>query len=76
MRIISDIGRVPKGRQRFSKIDLCPGGMNHYCLVTPDLHEMWSKQTYREITKPEKLVFVDSFSEDKGGVTRQPLESN
>jgi len=54
------------------KIDLRPGGMMHYCLRTPNGHDMWGKFAYREILKPERLVFVNSFSDPQGGVTRHP----
>jgi uncharacterized protein YndB with AHSA1/START domain len=54
------------------KVDLRPGGTMHYCLRTPDGKEMWGKFAYREIVKPERLVFVNSFSDPKGGVTRHP----
>ena len=54
------------------KIDLRPGGIMHYCLQMPDGNEMWGKFVYREIVKPERLVFVNSFSDAKGGVTRHP----
>ena len=58
------------------KIDLRPGGIMHYCLQTPDGNEMWGKFAYREIVKPERLVFVNSFSDPKGGVTRHPGHAN
>jgi uncharacterized protein YndB with AHSA1/START domain len=54
------------------KIDLRPGGVMHYCLRMPDGNAMWGKFVYREIVKPERLVFVNSFSDPKGGVTRHP----
>ncbi len=64
----------PKGSKvSYSKMDLRPGGINHYCLVTTDGHEMWGRQIYREIIKPERLVFVNSFSDEKGGLTKHPL---
>jgi uncharacterized protein YndB with AHSA1/START domain len=43
---------------------------------TPDgkeSKEMWGKFVYREITPPERLVFVSAFSDEKGGLTRHPL---
>jgi len=55
-----------------SKMDLRPGGIYHYCMRTPDGHEMWGKFVFREIVKPERLVFVNSFSDEKGGLTRHP----
>ena len=58
------------------KIDLRPGGTMLYCLRTPDGNEMWGKFAYREIKAPEKLVFINSFSDAKGGVTRHPWSPN
>ena len=64
----------PKGfTVKQCKIDLRPGGIMHYCLRTPDGHDMWGRFVYREIVKPEKLVFVNSFSDEKGGVTVHPM---
>ncbi len=55
------------------KIDLRPGGVFHYALRSPDGHAMWGKWVFREIVKPERLVFVVSFSDEKGGITRHPM---
>ena len=54
-------------------VDLRPGGVMHYCLRSPEGDDMWGKFVYREIVKPEKLVFVVSFSDEKGGITRHPM---
>ena len=54
------------------KMDLRPGGMTHYCLRGPDGAEMWGRAVYREVRKPERLVWVNSFSDPKGGLTRHP----
>ena len=56
-----------------SKMDLRPGGVYHYGMRSPDGHDMWGKFVYREIVKPERIVFVNSFSDDKGGLTRHPM---
>lgn len=65
----------PKGAQvRQAKIELHPGGTNHYCMAF-DGSEMWGKQVYREIQEPERLVFVNSFSDENGGLTRHPMHS-
>ena len=55
------------------KVDLRPGGMMHYCLRTPDGNEMWGKFVYREIVKPERLVWINSFSDKDGGTTVHPM---
>ena len=56
-----------------SKMDLRPGGSYHYAMRTPDGSVMWGKFIYREITPPSRIVFVNSFSDEAGGVTRHPL---
>ena len=65
---------APKGfSMSHCKLDLRPGGIFHYCLRTPDGKDMWGKWVIREIVKPEKLVFVVSFSDEKAGITRHPM---
>ena len=56
-----------------SKMDLRPGGTYLYGMKTPDGKEMWGRFVYREIVAPERLVFVNSFSDANGGLTRHPL---
>ena len=58
------------------KVDLRPGGVMHYGMKAPDGSDMWGKFTYREIKAPEKLVFIVSFSDPNGGVTRHPWSPN
>jgi uncharacterized protein YndB with AHSA1/START domain len=55
------------------KVDLRPGGVFHYGMTAPDGSDMWGKFSYREIAAPKKLVFIVSFSDPKGGVTRHPM---
>ena len=54
------------------KNDTRPGGTMHYCLQAPDGSEMWGKFAYKEVVKEKKLVFINSFSDAKGGTTRHP----
>jgi uncharacterized protein YndB with AHSA1/START domain len=54
------------------KVDFRVGGTCHYRMQYND-QSMWGKFVYREIVRPERLVFVSSFSDEKGGVTRHPL---
>ncbi len=56
-----------------AKMDLRPGGIYHYGMRTPDGHTMWGKFVYREIAAPERLVFVNTFSDETGGITRHPM---
>jgi len=54
-------------------VDLRPGGIMHYCLRMPDGGEMWGKFVYREIAKPERLVWINSFSDKDAGTTVHPM---
>ena len=56
-----------------SKMDLRVGGTYHYGMKTPDGKMMWGRMVYREITPPERLVFINSFSDEAGGLGRHPL---
>jgi uncharacterized protein YndB with AHSA1/START domain len=58
------------------KVDLRPGGVFLYGMTAPDGSGMWGRFTYREIAAPQKLVFIVSFSDPKGGVTRHPWSAD
>ena len=55
-----------------SKMDLRVGGTYHYGMQAPNGSAMWGLFTYREIVPKQKLVFVNCFSDEQGGVTRHP----
>ncbi len=66
----------PKGfTGREAKMDFRPGGVYHYALRSPDGKEMWGKFVYRDIVAPERIVFVNSFSDEQRGVTRHPMHA-
>jgi uncharacterized protein YndB with AHSA1/START domain len=58
-----------------SKLDLRPGGIFHYCMAGNGF-EMWGRFVYVEIDEPQKLVFINSFSDKDGGVTRAPFSAS
>ena len=63
----------PKGADILKlAIDFRVGGTNHYCMRYAN-QDMWGKMVYREIKAPERIVWVNSFSDEKGGLTRHPL---
>lgn len=51
------------------EFDLSPGGSFHYHLSSAH-GEMWGIFKFREIMPPGKLVFVSSFSDEDGNLTR------
>jgi uncharacterized protein YndB with AHSA1/START domain len=64
----------PKGCTiRVAKLDVRSGGMFHYAMQFKPGHDIWGRFVYREIERPERLVFVISFSDATGGITRAPF---
>lgn len=64
----------PKGFTRIAaKMDLRVGGTYHYGMRAPNGQEMWGRFVFREIKKPERLVWVNSFSDKDGGLTVHPM---
>ena len=55
-----------------SKMDLRVGGTYLYGMKAPNGADMWGKFTYREIAPPDRMVLINSFSDENGGVTRHP----
>lgn len=53
--------------------DLRPGGSMHYGLRGPGDMMMWGLWQYREVTPPDRLVFVSSFSNEHGDVQPPPF---
>jgi uncharacterized protein YndB with AHSA1/START domain len=46
-----------------------PGGVFHYAMRGPSGPDLWGRWVFRQIVPPERLVFVVSFSDEKGGGT-------
>jgi uncharacterized protein YndB with AHSA1/START domain len=57
-------------------LDLRPGGIFHYGMQAPGSPVMWGKWVFREIVVLERLVFVSSFSDADGGLTRHPMNTD
>jgi uncharacterized protein YndB with AHSA1/START domain len=63
----------PKGFKAIAaKMDLRPGGSYHYGLQAPDGSAMWGKFVYREIVPQERIVGINSFSDEAGATARHP----
>lgn len=52
--------------------ELRPGGLFHYCMRFPDGRAMWARFIFREVIPPERLVWLNGFSDEHGGLTRNP----
>ena len=67
----------PKGfKMPAAKLDFRPGGSFHYNLRNADGFDLWGKFVYREIAPPERLVWVNCFSDPAGNITRHPMSPN
>jgi uncharacterized protein YndB with AHSA1/START domain len=64
----------PKGSVIVSAtMDFRVGGTYLGAMRGPDGRVMWAKFVYREIAASERLVWVHSFSDEAGCLTRHPL---
>jgi uncharacterized protein YndB with AHSA1/START domain len=54
-------------------LDFRPDGLFHYRIQSPNGQAMWGRFVYREIVAPERLVFVNSFADEAGHITRAPF---
>jgi uncharacterized protein YndB with AHSA1/START domain len=55
-----------------ASLDLRPGGLFHYSMQAPNGPLMWGKFVYREVSPQDRLVFANCFSDEMGGLTRNP----
>jgi len=59
----------PKGfTSPYYKIDFRVGGKFLYCMRSPEGKDYWGTGIYYEIIPQERIVFSDSFADEKGNV--------
>jgi uncharacterized protein YndB with AHSA1/START domain len=64
----------PKGfRAEIMKLEPWPGGIYHYVMRSAGGQEMWGKFVYREVAPPERMVLINSFSDEHENVVRPPF---
>jgi len=67
----------PKGfGMNVAKFELKPEGMFLYSMTPPGGSEIWGKFLYKEVVAPQKLVFINSFTDKDGNNIRNPWISN
>ena len=52
--------------------DLQPGGVFHYSMKSANGPDIWGRFVYREVSPTQRLVFVNSFSDEAGGIASNP----
>lgn len=51
-------------------LDFRPGGLFHYRMSNADGAEMWGKFVFVEMTSPERIVYISSFSDPAGNTVQ------
>ncbi|GAA4469249.1 hypothetical protein GCM10023093_28340 [Nemorincola caseinilytica] len=67
----------PKGFDtQVAELELRPGGLFHYSFAAPGGPVEWGRFIFHEVSEPNRLVFVVSFSDENAGVTRAPFSAD
>ena len=56
-----------------ASMDLRPGGVFHCGMRSVEGYKMWAKFVYRDVVPLERMVFLNSFSDQAGEVKRHPI---
>jgi uncharacterized protein YndB with AHSA1/START domain len=64
----------PKGCSiGIKRFEFRPGGFFHYVMSFEGAPSMWGRFNYREIAALERMVWLNSFSNERCGITRAPF---
>ncbi len=64
----------PRGSSaRILTADIRPGGLLHSRIETPEGMVMYARCVYREVIEPSRLVWVQSFSDERAAIVRAPF---
>lgn len=57
---------------QFKAADIRSGGRVHYSMSGPDGMKIWGKAHYKDVSRPNFLSYVQSFSDEAGGAGEHP----
>src|SRR4051794_34555265 len=63
---------TPGSSIKIARLELKPGGLFHYHMKFPDGRAMWARFVFQEIVAPERLVWLNGFSDEQGGLRPNP----
>lgn len=63
---------MPGCKCEFVSADIIKGGSSLHKITMPNNHEMWLLTKYEEVVPPERLVFLQYFSNEQGDVLPMP----
>jgi uncharacterized protein YndB with AHSA1/START domain len=52
------------------------GGFFHYAMKFASMPAMWGRFNYREIVEGERIVWLNSFANEHGGIARAPFNEH
>lgn len=55
------------------RLEFRPGGFFHYEMRFDGAPPMWGRFNYRDIAQPERIEWLNSFSNERCGITRAPF---
>jgi uncharacterized protein YndB with AHSA1/START domain len=65
----------PKGCSiKVANFEFRPGGFFHYAMQFSNGPQMWGRFLYRDIATQERIVWLNSFSNEGCGITRAPFD--
>ncbi len=53
-------------------VDIRAGGVFHYAMQVPGGQTVWGHWAFREVAAPARIVFLATFSDEAGGLARNP----
>lgn len=59
--------------QEFINVDIKTGGSGFYSMTGPGGMKMYGKINYKEIRKPDRLVYTQIFTDEHGNISRHPM---
>lgn len=57
------------------EMDVRPGGVWHYCMRSSEWGDAWGRAVYREVVAPERLSYLDAFSNEEGDMIPPEAET-
>ena len=55
------------------RFEFRPGGFFHYAMTFPGAPPMWGRFNFREIVESQRIVWLNSFANELGGLARAPF---
>lgn len=67
----------PKGCSiKVANFEFRPGGFFHYAMQFSNGPQMWGRFLYPDIASQERIVWLNSFSNEGCGITRAPFDQS